>query len=254
MVAVGVMGIVIAGLTTVLDNSNREVKSLQQKFEILQTQQDLMRDLSDPGICACNFDPTKNVTNAATLSFDTTNPDSMMSSPNLFATCIGGVPGSPLITIGQPLPGSQAGLKVKTIQMKEFVATGTGRYRARIEVAFDASSLKIARKPASVNVSVVADVSNPAQAKITSCTAGKDIGASGACPAGTYSAMGGATGTHKFDCPLPNGTVTMNATAQGYAYWNYQTIHQTGPDPTPCSATCTADSLTQASWKVVPPP
>ncbi len=190
MVGVAVMGIVIAGFTTFMDTGNREAKSLQQKLEILQTQQDLMRDLSDPALCACNFNSTINTANAANLFFDTTNPNSKITLPNLFTTCVGGTPGNPLIAVGENLPGSQGGLRVGSIEMKEFVATGTGRYRAKIEVGFAADSLKMGRKPASVNVSVVADLANPTQARVTSCTAGKDIMGSGGglgtvCPATT---------------------------------------------------------------------
>lgn len=190
MVAVAILGVVIAGTTSFMDTSNRDAKSLQQKLEILQSTQDIMRDLSDPAICACNFDPTKNTANATALRFDSTNPSSFIQLPQLFATCIGGVPGMPIFIAGQKIPGSQSQLTVESIRLQNFVATGTGRFRGDLEIAFNKDSLVMGRKPASVNLSVMADVSNPAQARITSCTSGRDVAGSGGggsattCPAG----------------------------------------------------------------------
>lgn len=257
MVAVAILGVVIAGTTSFMDTSNRDAKSLQQKLEILQSTQDIMRELSDPAICACNFDPTINIGNAAALRFDSTNPSSFIQLPQLFATCVGGVPGMPIFIAGQRIPGSQSQLTVESIQLKNFVATGTGRFRGNLEIEFNKDSLVMGRKPASVNLSVMADVSNPAQARITSCTSGRDVAGGGTgsatmCPespmpwgiAGQLTIPAAPVGTFFVLTGTGNAGLTAREPGCGstYAFCDYiiqnpPTVAWTTPSSAPCPST-----------------
>ncbi len=227
MVAMAVMGILTAGLMTVMDTGNKEVKSLQQKIEILQAEQEIMRDLSDPGICACNFDPAKNTANGAPLTFDTANTASQISLKQLYATCVSNVPGTPIAAEGQRLPGTGTGVTVSTIRMRGFTPTGTGRYRAQIEVAFDSDSLELSRRPATIPITLNA-TGNPAT--ITGCSTGKDVagigggaGAGGGCPAATLNYYG-PMGPNLPDAPpgtfysVGTGTYSMNQSTCGDYY------------------------------------
>lgn len=178
MIGTALLGVMISGVASVLDNSNRTTKALQQKLEILQATQDIIRELSDVAICACNFDPLKNTANAAKLAFDSNSAGAVIEIPQLFATCVNDVPGMPLFEKGKKLAGSQS-LIVESIRMKNIVATGTGRFRGELEVAFDKESMVLGRKPASMNLSLVADVTNPGAAKIVSCSSAKAAGHAG---------------------------------------------------------------------------
>lgn len=206
------MGVLVAGMTTFMDNSNREAKTLQQKLDIVQTEQDLMRDLSDPALCACNFDPTKNTAFANLLSFNASDANSRIELPQLFGTCVNGVPGSPIAIQGQKVPGSQSGLVVGHIRLQKFEDVGTGRFRAELEVGFDSGSLLMGRKPVTVGMSIQATTAG-GQSTITACTTGRDIASVGTVPG---------------DCPPTpvNNLMALNATIPSapvgtYAYLGY---------------------------------
>ncbi len=243
MVAVAIMGVVIAGITTVMDNGNREAKSLQQKIEILQAEQDIMRDLSDPSICGCNFDATKNTANGSPLTFDIGSSASQINLTRLYASCINDVPGLPVAIAGATLPGTQTGVAVSTIRLRNFQSTGTGRFRAELEMAFDHNSLELSRRPASVNVTLNADVTNPSAARVTSCSTSRD-------PSGA----GGGVGN--FSCPsvplsLGYGLTSLPEAPAGmyYAYGSFSMVQPSCGDYHVCEI-ATTNPVTFA-WKSV---
>lgn len=181
MAGVAITGIMVAGITTLIVNGQRETQSLAQKLEILQIQQTVMGDLADSTVCGCNFDPTKNTTNGAPLTFNSNAPSSSsINLSTLYSGCNAGQPSNPTLKVGQPVPGSQSGLAIASVQLTDIQPTGApGGFRGQLQVSFDRSKMVISRHPASVALNFQADVGNPGAAKIIGCAAGAGASGSG---------------------------------------------------------------------------
>ena len=179
LAAIAIASVAMTAITTMLYSAQRETKSVAQKLEILQLQQVLISDLASSTMCGCNFDPTKNTGNPA-LNFDLSNPaTASINMPNVYSSCVGGVPSNPTVIAGQLLPGTQGGLRVQDARLTNITATAPGSYRGDFIVNFEASAMVIARQPAKVVINFSADVTNPALAKITNCSSGATSGGGG---------------------------------------------------------------------------
>ena len=188
MIGLAIMGVVTAGMVAMLDQGNRGTLSLQQKIEVLQVQQDVFRDLGEPTICGCNFDPTKNLSNGSPLTFDSTNlAAASITLSSLYATCVGNVPGNPIARTGLPLSPAVPSVVVSRIRLAGITATGAGGYRGDIQIEFDPDKMILLRKPAHVTIGFQVDATIPTQTRILGCS----TSVSGA----------GGSGGGTFECP-----------------------------------------------------
>jgi len=184
MIGSAISGMMMAGITSMLYHGNLGVKALQEKIDILQTQQDLLRDLADSAICGCNFDPSKNTSNGSALTFDSTDlASAAINLKTLYSACVANVPGRPLATVGQPLNGSPSRLQVESIELAKLEPTGTGLYKGQLKIKFDSSKMALSRKPATVSISLAVDTTIAAQARITGCSATTNPSGAGALAA-----------------------------------------------------------------------
>lgn len=147
-------------------------------MEILQLQQSVMGALGDSGVCGCNFDPTKNKSNQAPLTFNANNPGSAkIRLDSIYSTCVSDNPGGPILRANDS-PSHFSALKVTDIFLTNIEPTGSaGEYRGELQIHFDNSSpdMVIARRPARIPLNLATEVSSN-QASITGCSSNGSAG------------------------------------------------------------------------------
>lgn len=88
LMSIAISGIMVAVMSTMITNANRDVKSLTQKIEMIDTKSAVLGALVNSNICVCNLDPTKNTAAANTLRFNANNlATASISLPVLYGSC-----------------------------------------------------------------------------------------------------------------------------------------------------------------------
>lgn len=177
MTGAAIMAAAITGFLIMLDGFRSVTFGLTQKLEILDMQQTLMDAFSNADVCACNFDPDKNTTNATAMRISTVplNPSAAITMSTLYRNCNTSktAPIDPVMNAGELLPATQSAMRVVNAVLSNFIASGpAGVYRASLTVNFDASRMKISRQPAVLALNLILDETNPAQAQVTKCSTG----------------------------------------------------------------------------------
>lgn len=177
MTGAAIMATAITGFMMMLDGFRSVTHGLTQKLEILDVQQTLMDSFANPEVCACNFDPGKNSTNGSPLSIQVNPllPGQSVAMSALYRNCndTRTAPRDPVFNVGQMLPATQSAMRVTSAVLGNFIASGpAGVYRASLTIRFDASSMKMARHPATLALNLILDESNPAQAHVMKCSTG----------------------------------------------------------------------------------
>lgn len=171
LVSIGISGIIAAALATMLTNAQRETLSLSQKLDTLSAQNFMLATLSNPAVCSCNFDPTKNSSGSPHLTFNAANltASTELTVDRLYTECTGGALANPYFVKGLPLNGSPT-LVVSKISLSN-ISGSAGNYTGKLSVEFDSNRMVMSRKPASIAIAFTANVTNPTNAVIQSCSA-----------------------------------------------------------------------------------
>jgi type II secretory pathway pseudopilin PulG len=156
LIAAGVLASIALVFATFSANFSQESRALAQKSEILDYTRDLQAQLLDSRNCDCQFTglPRMNATVPGAV------PE--LEMPQLTASCMAG---APIVAVaGQPLPGTQTGLKIKSIRYSKIKATGNpNEFMGQIETTFEGTVRQL--KPSMIKQRVSVDPASPSSAK-----------------------------------------------------------------------------------------
>jgi len=189
LVAVALMGIVMAAFTTLIATQMKESKALAEKLAALDLQQFLTASLADGSVCAYVLNnPTVLTFNSTSVSPATPqtitlpNPRAAGLPARLYSAILPNpappptqIPGAVAVEVGQPASAISSSLIVASIQLQILSGTG-GRYKGNWLINFDRSKTVRALNPVSVAVTLTADISAPGAAKVTGCQSGNSSG------------------------------------------------------------------------------
>lgn len=167
LVAIGVMTIVMASVTSFQVSQQRETRALSEKLAALDGEKLLISALMDGSTCLHILNnPAPMTFNSTTLSPMT--PQYITPSLPLYAKVQSGTPGPVVAEVGKLLSASSPSLVVTSVRLR--VNSGSGNtYLGAWEVAFDNSKTIRALKPISISTILTVDNSVPTASKITSC-------------------------------------------------------------------------------------
>jgi prepilin-type N-terminal cleavage/methylation domain-containing protein len=217
MVAVGIMSIVMMGVTSMLRTVQNEVKSLSEIVAKLEVEKFLISALADDQVCTSELtNPSLN--SKAPYTFDAQDPTTLgkqvLSLDRIHMTT---APGAPVLiensTEASPMSKS---LIVKSISVENFSNTGIADlFRAEIVVRFDSTKLVRATAPVRISRFIMTDSTSPASAK-------KVLGCGSAKPPTINFAKAHWTGKicDPGPCHCPAGEVLLGTTGWWQTYTN----------------------------------
>lgn len=158
MIAVGISGILMLGTATMFNNQLKNQQILLQRYDLMDTRNQLLTALSDANICKCQM-PLTLVPNGSSV-FNDAQINEIKSSCTATSQT--------LAKKSDFLAGSSH-LKVSDIRLTGFsvVDAATNKYTARVQISFDPKLSAIAFKPIVVDQVFRTDAAN----KITECSA-----------------------------------------------------------------------------------
>jgi len=224
LIAVAIMGVVMAAFTSLIAIQMKESKALAEKLAALDLQQFLTASLADGSVCAyvlnnptvLTFDSTKPLPQTITLP----DPDAKGERATLFASILPGPPAAPgpaVARVGSIASVASNSLIVQSIQL-QITQGSAGSYAGNWLVSFDSSKTVRSIRPAAVAVKLTADITTPTSAKITSCQSGSASGNPAGSPCSVTTAQGtwnGVTATEptgKKCCMVSNNWVGSYST------------------------------------------
>jgi type II secretory pathway pseudopilin PulG len=162
LVSIGLVSVLAAVLTSVVMNSLKVQKSIDEKFILQDTKNFLMNAFANSAVCASQLDgPTLDLSSTtATAPYPSDVPYTVIKSGSLAA--------SPVIAeVTKTLAGSH--LVVDTITLKNILKSGVGNsYQGTLEIAIVPTSLTLSRKP--ISMPIIFTASTPtSSARIISC-------------------------------------------------------------------------------------
>lgn len=202
LIAIPIVAILSLTIATMMSNFAKQNRQLSQKLDTLEFKQLFMPVIADDTRCTNML--------LGTSVEPTSNPSASLSELKTSAT------GSVLATANTTLPGSMSGVKISTIELADFVGTGTAdEYNMNLKINWDPAGLVMALQP--IIVARVVNV-DPATKKITSCHAvpgGGGGGGGGPCTNRTCTGKGKNqpcdcnSGEHPVSCLVTYTTTTM---------------------------------------------
>ncbi|MCB9024799.1 MAG: hypothetical protein H6625_00645 [Bdellovibrionaceae bacterium] len=118
--------LIMSGLIDFLLRQYKSQNHLSRKYELMDLKQNLLIVFQDPNVCTYNLRPATAYSDSANIHFDATtwdDPATEIDESNgrieLLQLSSGTSPSSPPLAIkGQPLPGTQTGIVVESIKLK----------------------------------------------------------------------------------------------------------------------------------------
>lgn len=166
LVAAGVLGIVMMGVTSMMAAQYREMNALQQKLATMDLEKLLIASLADGKVCKYvlnnpkkTFDSTKlpqKVALAATTPLYThMNPDN--------------TPGAVVAKVGSPVSAISNAIRIQSIEL-EITEGSNGNYKGQWKLNLDSTGGIRSLKPVTVSTTLsVDDVTAPESASFTGC-------------------------------------------------------------------------------------
>lgn len=157
LIAIGISGILMLGTATMFNNQLKNQQILLQRYDLMDTKNQLLSALSDANVCKCQMALTL-VPNGASV-FDDALINEIKSSCTATSQTI--------VKKSDFLAGSSR-LKVSDIRLMGFsvVDAATNKYTARVQISFDPQLSTLAFKPILVDQVFRTD----AAYKITECS------------------------------------------------------------------------------------
>jgi prepilin-type N-terminal cleavage/methylation domain-containing protein len=164
VVSIALVGILAGILTSVILNTLKVQKSIDEKFVLQDTKNFLVNAFANSAVCASQL-------GGPTLDLSTTTTTSKYPADVSYTLLrSGSLPTSPILAeVGHPLPGSH--LVVDTITLKDIYKSGAGNsFQGTLEIAIVPSTLTLSRKP--ITMTTVFTASTPlTAANFISCMA-----------------------------------------------------------------------------------
>lgn len=146
LIAVGIMGIVMMGMTSMFDSQRQQLRILSQKQDLIDLKNIMLNQLSKASVCTWQL-KNKQINNASPTSPTSFSPTVLTFTGNTIYSGINAA-SAPLAVEGAPIPNSLNGVVIESVRFKDIYATGnTNEYRGVIEVAFAPASLQMMLKP-----------------------------------------------------------------------------------------------------------
>ncbi|MGZ3768852.1 MAG: prepilin-type N-terminal cleavage/methylation domain-containing protein [Bdellovibrio sp.] len=168
MVAIGIMSIVLAGMTTMQINMQKETKALTEKMAVLDLEKFLISTLADGSICTAELTPSI-LNGSSSFSVNVGNPSktSIVLPSGIHSSITD--PSKVLVQPGALIsPLSNVKVKPNGVTVSNFANAGTDLYTATINVEFESDNLVRSLKPISVKTMVNTDPGG----KIAACGLG----------------------------------------------------------------------------------
>lgn len=164
LVAIGLVAILSTVLSSVITNSLKVQKSIDEKFVLQDTKNFLTNAFINSAVCADQLGgPILDLSSTTTtVKYPSDIPYTVLRA--------GSLPTSPLIAqVGQNLPGSQ--IMVNSIVLKDVYRVGTGNvFQGLLQINVDPTTLTMPRKPTEMRI--IFTTSTPlTAANIISCRA-----------------------------------------------------------------------------------
>lgn len=166
MVALVILSILTAGLTTMISQQARETKALAELLAKRDLQTVLTAALSSGSVCTYIANNS-----APPLTFDSTAvlPQTLIPTLPLYASA-DPLPGPVVAQIGDIASPYAGSVIINSIQLKITAGSGSS-YLGNWEIGFDSTNTVRALKPISVSTTLTVDNSIPVAARITKCGA-----------------------------------------------------------------------------------
>jgi prepilin-type N-terminal cleavage/methylation domain-containing protein len=170
LVVVVIMGVISAGLMSMMSNLFSEQKSFGQKMEMFELRYLLTTIMTDSANCTWQFqngNPTVNLTGAS--------PTNASVSEITLGELHAGTDMSSLLLAktDEVLPTSQTNIKVSSIKLRKIYCLDNpcnNRIKGVLEVAFDPATLSRPRQPVELNMFLTTVAGDPESSKkIESC-------------------------------------------------------------------------------------
>jgi hypothetical protein len=246
LIAAGALSAIALVFATFSANFGQETRALSQKAEILDYTRDLQTQLLKSDDCTCQFIgiPAMNTTSPSGI------PD--LDMPQLKASC--GATAPILAQPGQPLKGTQTGLRVRSLRYTQIVSTGNpNEYMGYIETAFEGTVRNL--QPSRVRQRVSVDPASPLPARriigcisnnTPTCRTVRDRGAPpeyvsyARCASDEYVVSGGG------HCAIGGSAFSGNLQPDQKAFLHFSGIADNGWEVDCFESTKTSDAVSEA--------
>lgn len=164
MVSIGIMGIGILTMTTMMTNQSREIKSMEEKMQLRQLESSLTNLFANSSLCSCVFANSKFNSNTRVWTPAMSEIGSSYSS-----SCA--LVGAPLIRLNQKFETSLYPSEISFIEVQEAVQD-SGVYTGYVNVKFDSTKMVRALKDAKIPFYFSVNLSDPVGSRsLLSCSA-----------------------------------------------------------------------------------
>jgi type II secretory pathway component PulJ len=178
LIAIPIVAMISMAIATMISQLAKQNRQISQKLDTLELKQQITPFISEDTNCTGML--------VGTLVDPAANPAASLSVLKTSAT------GAVFVTANAPLPGSYSGVRVSTIELRDFVATGNLReYNMTLRISWDPSTLVMALQPIAYPKVVTLDDKN----KITSCHQVPSGPSVGPCTQKIFSVGNGCTQT-----------------------------------------------------------
>ena len=213
LIAIPIVAMISMAIATMISQLAKQNRQLSQKLDTLELKQQITPFISEDTNCMNML--------IGTLVDPESNPSASLPVLKTSAT------GSVFVTANAPLPGSYSGVRVSTIELRDFVPTGNLReYNMILRINWDPSSLVMALQPIAYPKVVTLDEKN----KITSCHQVPGGPSVGPCTQKSYTNGSGCTLTSR-----PSSSVNCECDSGQHPVWcsySYTTKGGFGKNPT----------------------
>lgn len=204
LVGLGVAGVTVAVLASIMQIQNRETQALSDKLASLDLERTMIAALSDGTVCKYVLNnPTVLTFNANNVSAATPQ---VIGIPGPLYASVNPSPGPALAEVNKPASRYSNNLIISSISLSIYAGSGSS-YLANWIVQFDGTRLVRSIRPVSVSTTLTVDASVPSAAKIVNCQGGAAPPPSGPPP-------GTLCGSQFFSC-APGTPAIAGSTCQG---------------------------------------
>lgn len=203
LVALGIMSIVMAGMSSFMNNQASQNLGLTQSLAKLDFEKMLISSFANGAVCEYILN------NPVPLTFDSgaAFPHTLTPTLPIYASVTGtpAVPGPVVAQVGLPASPLTPTVEIASIQLK-VTAGGGNSYVGVWTVVFEPSRLITPLRPATVSTALTVDPTNPSAVRVTACSNASTI-----TPPGLRIAVIESTGTWT----VPPGVTAAKITVVG---------------------------------------
>lgn len=170
LIAIPIVAIISLVIATMLSNMSREIRTVQQKMEIMQFENYMIQVFNDDSRC-------KQILLGDAIPIAGANPTTQSTQYISLAQLKQGATGITYVTRGQPL-NSSSQVKVSDIRVGYVKTTTTpNQYQSEIHILWDTTNMPMSLKPIVIQKDLMLDGTG----KVTDCAGGTGGSSGGTC-------------------------------------------------------------------------